>query len=106
MSYSSPVTPSGTAPNIETFPEQAAYHFISGYTAKVAGTEVGVTEPMATFSSLFRGSVYASSPKRICKSPKQRLQIIMRRAGLSTQVGSQEATEKAVESGLTGHGPC
>jgi phosphoenolpyruvate carboxykinase (ATP) len=34
-------------------PEQAMYHFISGYTAKVAGTEVGVTEPEATFSACF-----------------------------------------------------
>ncbi len=34
-------------------PEQAMYHFISGYTAKVAGTEVGVVEPEATFSSCF-----------------------------------------------------
>ncbi|NOX58299.1 MAG: phosphoenolpyruvate carboxykinase (ATP) [Planctomycetes bacterium] len=33
--------------------EQAMYHFISGYTAKVAGTEVGVTEPSATFSACF-----------------------------------------------------
>ncbi len=34
-------------------PEQAMYHYISGYTAKVAGTEVGVTEPQATFSACF-----------------------------------------------------
>jgi phosphoenolpyruvate carboxykinase (ATP) len=34
-------------------PQQAMYHFISGYTAKVAGTEVGITEPEATFSACF-----------------------------------------------------
>lgn len=34
-------------------PSQAMYHFISGYTAKIAGTEEGVTEPQATFSTCF-----------------------------------------------------
>ena len=34
-------------------PDQARYHFISGYTAKIAGTEAGVQEPSATFSTCF-----------------------------------------------------
>ncbi len=34
-------------------PEQAMYHFLSGYTAKLAGTEVGVTDPQATFEACF-----------------------------------------------------
>ena len=34
-------------------PGQAMYHFISGYTAKVAGTEAGITEPQTTFSACF-----------------------------------------------------
>ena len=42
-------------------PEQAIYYFLSGYTAKVAGTERGVTEPQATFSACF-GAVFLVWP--------------------------------------------
>jgi len=44
--------------------EQAMYHFISGYTAKVAGTEVGVTDPEATFSPCFGGPFLVWHPAR------------------------------------------
>ncbi|MCG8466758.1 MAG: phosphoenolpyruvate carboxykinase (ATP) [Gemmatimonadetes bacterium] len=45
-------------------PEQAMYHFISGYTAKVAGTEVGVTDPEATFSPCFGGPFLVWHPAK------------------------------------------
>jgi phosphoenolpyruvate carboxykinase (ATP) len=43
---------------------QAMYHFISGYTAKVAGTEEGVTEPQATFSPCFGGPFLVWHPMK------------------------------------------
>ncbi|MEO6396013.1 MAG: phosphoenolpyruvate carboxykinase (ATP) [Devosia sp.] len=52
-------------------PDQAAYHFLSGYTAKIAGTERGITEPTVTFSACFGApfmphhpSVYAALLER------------------------------------------
>jgi len=45
-------------------PEQAMFHFISGYTAKVAGTEVGVTDPEATFSPCFGGPFLVWHPSK------------------------------------------
>ncbi len=45
-------------------PAQAMYHFISGYTAKVAGTEEGVTEPEATFSACFGAAFMVWHPSK------------------------------------------
>ena len=44
--------------------EEVMYHFVSGFTAKLAGTEVGVTEPQAAFSRLLRRAVHGAQARR------------------------------------------
>jgi len=54
-------------------PEQAMYHFLSGYTAKVAGTEKGVTEPTATFSTCFGAPFMVHHPTVYAKLLGERI---------------------------------
>jgi phosphoenolpyruvate carboxykinase (ATP) len=54
--------------------QQAMYHFISGYTAKVAGTEQGVTEPEATFSACFGGAFLMWHPMKYAAMLAEKMQ--------------------------------
>lgn len=54
-------------------PEQAVYHFLSGYTAKLAGTERGITEPQATFSSCFGAPFLPLPPATYAALLKEKL---------------------------------
>ena len=51
------------------------YHFISGYTAKVAGTERGITEPVATFSPCFGGPFLTLHPLKYAELLKDKMNI-------------------------------
>ncbi|MBI4408795.1 MAG: phosphoenolpyruvate carboxykinase (ATP) [Gemmatimonadetes bacterium] len=53
--------------------EQTLYHFLSGYTAKVAGTERGVTEPKATFSACFGAPFLPLPPARYARMLGQKI---------------------------------
>jgi len=54
--------------------EQALFYFLSGYTAKVAGTEIGVTEPQATFSTCFGAPFLPQSPSVYARMLGERLE--------------------------------
>ncbi|HJV33529.1 phosphoenolpyruvate carboxykinase (ATP) [Geomonas sp.] len=73
-------------------PEQAMYHFLSGYTAKVAGTEAGVTEPQATFSTCFGAPFMPLRPAVYAEL-------------LGKKIASHRATCWLVNTGWSGGGP-
>lgn len=55
-------------------PEQAMYHFLSGYTAKVAGTERGIKEPVPNFSACFGAAFMTLHPTRYADLLKEKLE--------------------------------
>lgn len=55
-------------------PEQAMYHFLSGYTAKVAGTERGIKEPIPNFSACFGAAFMTLHPTRYADLLKEKLE--------------------------------
>jgi len=55
-------------------PEQAMYHFLSGYTAKLGGTETGIKEPQAAFSACFSAPFLTLPPMRYAELLRQRLE--------------------------------
>jgi phosphoenolpyruvate carboxykinase (ATP) len=65
-------------------PEQAMYHFISGYTAKVAGTEMGVTEPQATFSACFGAAFLVWPPSRYAEMLAEKCVLTVQTPGWLT----------------------
>ncbi|MBI4603957.1 MAG: phosphoenolpyruvate carboxykinase (ATP), partial [Planctomycetes bacterium] len=66
---------SGVLPPIARLtPEQAMYHFLSGYTAKVAGTEVGVKEPQASFSACFGAPFLVWHPAKYAEMLAERME--------------------------------
>ncbi|RDW18746.1 phosphoenolpyruvate carboxykinase (ATP) [Oceanobacillus arenosus] len=67
---------SGTFPPISRLTkEQAMYHFLSGYTSKLAGTERGITEPQATFSACFGSPFLPLAPARYAEMLGEKIDI-------------------------------
>ncbi len=84
-------------------PAQAMYHFISGYTAKVAGTEMGVSEPQATFSPCFGGPFLVWHPSKYAELLSAKLKKHQARAWLVNTgwSGGAHGTGKRIKLAFT-----
>jgi len=84
-------------------PEQALYHFLSGYTAKVAGTETGVTEPEATFSTCFAAPFLPLHPAQYAELLHERLRRHAAQVWLVNTgwTGGPYGTGRRIKLGLT-----
>jgi phosphoenolpyruvate carboxykinase (ATP) len=101
-------------------PEQAMYHFISGYTAKVAGTEMGITDPEATFSPCFGGPFLVWHPTKYAellakKVREHNAEVWLLNTGWSggphgvgkrMKLSYTRAMVDAIHSGALGDAPC
>ncbi len=76
-------------------PEQAMYHFISGYTAKIAGTEEGINEPEATFSACF-GAPFLPLP------PTTYAELLGEKIKKGSRSGNGEINVWLINTGWTG----
>ena len=81
--------------------EQTKYHFLSGFTAKLAGTERGVTEPTPTFSSCFGAACLSLHPSRYAEVLVERMQAAGSRAYLVNT--GWNGTGKRISIGATRH---
>ena len=85
--------------------DSAMYHFVTGFTAKIPGTEVGVTEPTPTFSSLFGEPFMPLDPMVYAKMLGERIADGRTRVYLSTPAGSAAATAWVIASSLPTRAP-
>ncbi len=71
---------------------QTQYHFLSGFTAKLAGTERGVTEPTPTFSACFGAAFLSLHPTQYAEVLVKRMQAAGARLTWSTPAGTVPAS--------------